>query len=272
MSARVKTARVVLRLDPMGASAPALRSIARLAQIMQAELAARFVEDRRLMDAFALAAATPAGADDPKAALRYIERDLRRQIAAIAGEAKAAWTFDITQCSGIFAAECVLHPDDLLAIALPDVEQMMSILREEIVEGLARTSGVLLMPRAQFLPNRPIVGMVMRDVAIAPVVDASIEIAAAMRQPLAFVVADAGDLVSDVRKAVAAQWTGPGAVSLHAMPTNDVEYLAAQVRSLRPSLVVSAPPKAAIKEILARPRLLREVGAPILLLPTEASA
>src|SRR5262249_54788486 len=159
---------------------------------------------------------------------------LRREIESIAGEMKTAWSFDIAQCSGVFAAECLLHPDDLLAITLPDVEQMMAILREEIATGLARTSGVLLMPRAQFSAGRPIVGMVMREAALATVVDASIEIAARMRQPLAFVVADQGELLADVRKAVTAQWAGPGAVALQPVPSTNVEYLAAHVRSLRP--------------------------------------
>jgi hypothetical protein len=270
MMVKRKTARVVVRLDPIDAPSPALRSIARLAQIMDAEFAARLIEDRRMMDALAFAGASP-GNGDPRAALRHAASNLRRQVAGIAGEMKTAWSFDVTSCSGIFAAECTLHTDDMLAITLPEVERMMGILREEISTGLARTSGVLLMTRAQLSVTRPVVGMIMRQAAVEAVVDASIEIATRLRQPLAFVVADNGDLVGDVRKAVAAQWTGPGAVALHPVPTTDVEYLAAQVRSLHPALVVSAPPKAAIKEILARPRLLREVGAPILLLPSEAT-
>lgn len=267
MSARRKTARVVVRLDPASAPSPALRSIARLARIMEAEFAARLVEDRRLMDALALAA--PSGSSDTRSALSRIERTLRREIESIADEVKTAWSFDIAQCSGVFAAECTLHPDDLLAITLPEVEQMMSILREEIATGLQRTAGVLLMPRAQVAAHRPVVGMIIREAALTTVVEASVEIAARSRLPLAFVVADQTDLVANVRKAVAGQWSGPGAVALHAVPTTEVEYLTAQVRSLRPALVVSAPPRAAVSQILARPRLLREVGAPILLLPSE---
>jgi len=264
-----KTARVVVRLDAIGAGLPALRAIARLTQAMEAEFAARFVDDRRL--ATALAFASHGAGDDPSASIRHVERNLRRQIESIAAEEKLAWSFDIAQCSGIFAAECVLHRDDLLAIALPEVEQMMGILREEIATGLARASGVLLMPRHQPAANRPIVGMVMREASLAQVVDTSIDIAERTRQPLAFVVADDGDLLAHVRKAVAAQWSGPGAVALHPVPTHEMEYLAAQVRSLRPRLVVSAPPKSIIVQLLARPRLLREVGAAILLLPFEGT-
>jgi hypothetical protein len=137
------------------------------------------------------------------------------------------------------------------------------------LKGLERTSGVLLMQRAEAAADRPVVGMVIREAALATVVDAGIDIATRMRQPLAFVVADNGELVANLRKAVAARWTGAGAVALHPVPTTDVEYLVAQVRSLRPALVLAAPPKSAIQEILARPRLIREVGAPILLLPTS---
>jgi hypothetical protein len=263
-----KTARVVVRLDPGGATSPALRAIARLAQVMDAEFAARFIDDRRLTAALAF----ESDGADQTAGIRHLERTLRHQIEMIAAETNMAWSFDIAQCSGVFAAECALHPDDLLAIALPEIEQMMSMLREEISAGLARASGVLLMPRAQPSANRPIVGMIIREAALAQVVDASVELATRMRQPLAFVVADAGDLLARVRKAVAAQWTGPGAVALHAVPSVEVEFLAAQVRSLRPKLVIAAPPKATIEEILARPRLLREVGAPILLLPPDTDA
>jgi hypothetical protein len=246
---------------------PALRAIATLAHAMEAELAARFIEDRRLSDA--LAFATHGAGEDSKASLRHVERNLRRAVESVAAHDKIAWSFDIAQCSGIFAAECALHPDDLLAIALPEVEQMMGILREEIVTGLARTSGVLLMPRHQPAANRPIVGMIMREASLNEVVDAGVDIATRTRQPLAFVVAS--ELLAHVRKAVAGQWTGPGAVALHPVPTAEMEFLAAQVRSLRPRLVVAAPPKAIIAELLARPRLLREVGAPILLLPFEGT-
>ena len=270
MSPMRKTARVVVRLDPGGASSPALRAIARLAQVMDAEFAARFIDDRRLTAALAFESSAGDG-DDHKAAIRHLERTLRRQIEAIAAEANMAWSFDIAQCSGIFATECALHADDLLAIALPEIEQMMSMLREEISAGLARTSGVLLMPRLQPSANRPIVGMVIRESALPQVVDASVEIATRMHQPLSFVVADGGDLLARVRKAVAAQWAGPGAVALHAVPSTQVDYLAAQVRSLRPKLVIAAPPKTSLAEILARPRLLREIGAPILLLPNDAA-
>src|SRR6185436_16286895 len=96
-----------------------------------------------------LAFASHGADEDSMASIRHVERNLRRQVESIAAESKLAWSFDIAQCSGIFAAECVLHHYDLLAIALPEVEQMMGILREEIATGLARTAGVLLMPRAQ---------------------------------------------------------------------------------------------------------------------------
>lgn len=270
MSAMRKTSRIVVRLDSIGAASPALRAIAQLAHAMEAEFAARFIEDRRLLDALAFGPSPTSS--DPKASLRHVERNLRRQIASIAAETQTAWSFDIAQCSGIFAAECALHADDLLAIALPEVEAMMSMLREEISTGLARSSGVLLMPRAQAPANhRPVVGMVMREASLAQVVGASMEIAARTRQPLAFVVAEDGELLAHVRKAVAAQWNRPGVVPLHAVPTGQMEFLAAQVRSLRPRLVVAAPPRAVIAELLARPRLLREVGAPILLLPAGDS-
>jgi len=269
VSPKRKLTRVVLRIDAVGVGLPALRAIATLARAMEAEFAARFIEDRRLTDALAFAVHAPG--DDHKASLRHVERNLRRQVESIAEHDKIAWSFDIAQCSGIFAAECVLHPDDLLAIALPEVEQMMGILREEIVTGLARTSGVLLMPRHQPVGNRPIVGMIMREASLAEVVEAGVDIATRTRQHLAFVVASEGDLLAQVRKAVAGLWSGPGAVALHPVPTTEMEFLAAQVRSLRPRLVVAAPPKAIIEELLARPRLLREVGAPILLLPFEGA-
>lgn len=271
MSGRRTPARVVVRLDAVGAGSPALRAIASLAHIMEAEFAARFVEDRRLIDALAFASPSP-DQEDQRAALRFAERTMRRQVERIAVELHAAWSFDIATCSGIFAAECALHQDDLLAITLPDVEQMMSTLRDEISMGLTRAAGVLLMPRIQPPAGRPVVGMVMREASLSHVVDTSIDIAARTRQPLAFVVADDGDLLALVRKAVSAQWIGQGSVALHSVPTHEIEFLAAKVRSLKPRLVVAAPPKAVLTQILARMRLLREVAAPILLLPTEVTA
>jgi hypothetical protein len=270
MSAKSKTSRIVLRLDSVGAPLPALRAIARLAQVLEAEFAARFVDDRRLVDALAFdARARESG--DHATRLRHLERSLRREIEGIAVEAKMTWSFDIAQCAGIFATECALHADDLLAIALPDVEHMMGTLRQEISGGLSRASGVLLMTRTQPTANRPVVGMVIDQAGLPQVVETSAELAGLLHHPLTFVVADHGDLKAHVRKAAAAHWTGPGAVALSTVPTVQLDLLAAHVRNLRPKLVVIAASPSSMEEFLARPRLFREIGAPILFLPTTAT-
>src|SRR5262249_8979184 len=163
-------------LDATGAPAPAIRAIARLAHAMEAEFAARLIEDKRLGDALAFA-----GSATPTTDLHQVERILRRQIEGVAAETDAAWSFDVAQCAGVFAAECVLHEDDLLAIALPEIEQMMSILREEISSALARTSGVLLMPRSQPHGDRPVVGMIADEVGLAQIVETSTALAERLR-------------------------------------------------------------------------------------------
>ena len=260
MNAKRKTARVVLRLDPLGTTTPALRAIAQLAHALDAELAARLVEDSRLVDALAFNAQSVEDVNNA----RRVERGLRRQIEGVAGD--MAWSFDVVRCAGVIAVECALHADDLFAIALPEIEHAMSILRDEISNGLARTSGVLLMPRAQPQPNRPIVGLVTDEAGLSQIVESAADLATRFRQQLSFVVVDDGDLFARVRATAASHWTGPGAVALHPVPTSQMDILAAYVRNLRPKLVVLAPSPESIQELLARPRLLRELGAPILLL------
>ncbi len=269
MSGKRKTTRVVLRLDNFGASAPALQAIAQLARAMEAELAARLVEDNRLLAALAFNA-QPSADEASDASARHAERRLRALIESIATQSELAWSFDIVRCAGVMAAECTLHADDLLALALPEIERAMDVLREEISNGLARTSGVLLMPHAQPARNRPVVGMITDEAGLSRTVASCADLSASLRLPLSFVVVDDRDLFARVRAAAASHWSEAGAVALHAVPTAQLDILAAHVRSLRPKLVVWAPPPSWLKELLARPRLLREIGAPILLLGMES--
>jgi hypothetical protein len=261
MSGQRKTARLVLRLDSFGASTPALRAIARLAGAMEAEFAARLVEDRRLAGAMAFNAQSAA----PLVTVHHIERSLRRRIEEVAARADAAWSFAVAECSGVFAAECTLHADDLLAIALPEIEPMMGLLREEISGALARAAGVLLMPRTPPPPNRPVVGVITHPSGLSQVVEMATQLATRLHLPLSFVVVDDGDLVERVHAQAAAQWNGP--LKLHISPKSQLENLAAFVRSLRPKQVVAAPRPSTIQEFLRRPRLLREMSAAVLLLP-----
>ena len=261
MSGQHKTARLVLRLEPFGAPDPALRAIARLAHAMEAEFAARLVEDRRL--AAALAFNAPSVVPQPSA--HHIERNLRRRIERIAFESNAAWSFAIAECAGVFAAECELHADDMLAIALPEIEQMMAMLREEISNALARSSGVLLMPRVLPQPNGPIIGVISHAAGLAPVIDISTRLAARLREQLVLVVVDDGDLVERAHTDAVAKWSGP--IALRIVRSSQLENLVAYVRSLRPKQVIAAPRPSMIEEFLARPRLLREMSAPVLLLP-----
>jgi hypothetical protein len=271
MSGKRKTTRIVLRLDAFGASTPALHAIAQMASAMEAELAARMVEDSRLFAALAYGAQASAPLDHqvPDAA-RHAERRMRRLFEGIVAQTDLAWSFDVVQCAGVIAAECALHADDILALALPEIERAMDVLRDEILNGLARTSGVLLMPHAQPERNRPVVGMITDDAGLSRTVASCAEFSASLRLPLSFVVVGESDLYARVRASAASHWGEAGAVALHAVPTAQLDILAAHVRSLRPKLVVWAPPASRLEELLARPRLLREIGAPILLLGMES--
>ena len=263
MSGVRKTTRVVLRLESFGASTPALRTIARLARAMEAELAARLVKDSRL--AAAMAFHDPGTPSELSA--HHIERSLRRRIESIAVETNAAWTFGIAECAGVFASECALHADDFLAIALPEIEQMMAVLREEISNALARGAGVLLVPRTQPQQSRALVGVISHASGLSQVIAVSSQLAAHLREPLALVVVDDRDLVERVHREITGDRNAP--IALHVVPTSQLENLAPYVRSLRPKQVVAAPRPSTIREFLQRPRMLREMSAPVLLLPAE---
>jgi hypothetical protein len=239
MSAPPKVARrIVLRLDPDRRSDGGMHAAVRLAAALHAELAARLVSDTRVANALAFEElaqhkqlATPL-----EALLRRAEANLRRAVAALAEQEQADWSFEVVECVGVLAAGCGIESDDLVAIELSRLEVAMADLREEVSSALDSARGVLLFPAADHPSTGPIVVIGAHPPA-PEIVDIGRDIAQALKSSLSVLDApdDAGGMATAVRKRKAAL-----------------------------AIVDAADPLA--REYLARPRFLRELATPLLLL------
>lgn len=226
--------RILLRLDPDRRGDGGMLAAVRLAAALHAELAARLVSDTRVADALAFASQKPA--TSLEALLKRAEASLRRTIATLAEQERAAWSFEVVECAGILAAGGGVETDDLVAIELSRAGVAMSDLREEVEKALDSARGVLLFPSGEEAAAGPIV-VVAAEQADPRIIGVGEDIAAALRAPIAVLdrSADAGSVATGVRRRKAAL-----------------------------AVVDAADPLA--HEFLARPRFLRELATPLLLL------
>lgn len=246
IQAHIPARRIFLRLDPARAGQGAIAAVARLAAALNAELAARLVADTR----FASALSLPAFASSPlpesrrpdsarlDAAMRQAERMLRRALTNLAEREHLAWSFEVVHCAGVFARECQLEANDLIAIELPPIESARTELREEVEDALARARGIILFPSTAAPAKGPVV------VAGDPsrfVVETSEEVARALKLPLTRVET-----------------------------SEDPQAVARAVRKFQPALAVMEAHDPLVAQFLNRPRYLRELGAPLLLLNARA--
>jgi hypothetical protein len=239
MSGTPKIARrILLRLDPDRRSDGGMLAAARLAAALHAELAARLVSDTRVANALAFGqfAQHKHPATSLDALLRRAEASLRRTVAALAEQEQAAWSFEVVECVGVLAAGCGIESDDLVAIELSRLEVAVVDLREEVASALANGRGVLLFPATEHPGTGPIV-VIGANPPAASIAEIGKDIAKALHAPFGALDApdDAGGTATAVRKRKAAL-----------------------------AIVDAADPLA--REFLARPRFLRELATPLLLL------
>jgi hypothetical protein len=229
--------RIVLRLDPSQRRDAAMEMAVRLAKIFDAELAARMISDTRFASALAV---RHAASDAMEMNLRRAEISFRQTISTIAAREHAEWSFEVVHCAGVLARECAVAPDDLVAIDLPRVEFSLADLREEIKEALTHARGVLLLPEAARPAKGPVVLIAAAPAGAKALRDEGAPLAGALRTTLKSVTLDnehrdAGDIATTVRK------------------------LGATL-----AILDAADPLA--EAFLARPRFLRELATPLLLL------
>jgi hypothetical protein len=229
--------RIVLRLDPAQPRDAAMEIAVHLAKAFDAELAARMILDTRLAAALAV---RHGESHAMETSLRRAELSFRQTISTIAAREHAQWSFEVVHCAGVLSHECVMEAGDLVAIDLPRMEFSLTELREEITEALALARGVLLFPEAA----RPTKGPVAVIASTPAGADALRDEAAALAGALATTVKTM-TLGSDHR---------------------DVADIATAVRRLGPTLAIIAARDPLAEAFLARPRHLRELAAPLLLL------
>ena len=232
--------RIILRLEPAGEHEAALVRALRLAKAFHAELAARMIADTRLATAVAVTGA------DLDRHLRRAETKLRRDVSGISTRENARWTFEVVHCAGILARD-VMASDDLVAIELPRIEVSLADLREEIAEALAHARGVLLLPAELQTEHGPVVVVVDRRDQAKALIEQSDQIADALGVPLKLVERTPPP--------------APGRPERH--ETADV---ATAVRRLDPLLAVIDAADPIVQAFLARPRFVREIATPVLLL------
>lgn len=228
--------RIVLRLDPAQRRDGAMEIAARLAKAFDAELAARMIADTRLAGAFAVRTAS---APTMEVSLRRAEVGFRQTISAIATREHAHWSFEVVHCAGVLARECAMAEDDLVAIDLPRMEFSMAELREEIAEALMHARGVLLFPEAAQPNKGPVVAIASSTNAARALNDESAALAKALATTSKTVT------LGDARR--------------------DAGDIATAVRKLNATLALIAASDPLTAAFLARPRHLRELATPLLL-------
>jgi hypothetical protein len=241
---RLVAKRIVLRLDPARLDDAPLARALQLAKALHAELAARMVADTRLAGAFAVAGGADIGRSI-ETQLRRAEASFRRSLAALAASQHAAWTFEVIHCAGRLAGECPMASDDVVAIEVPPVEFSASELRAEIEDGLAQARGVLLLPTARQTGRGPVVAITGERRDTRELTATAREIAAALQAPLSILEHDGQSRQAERQEA------------------GDI---ATAVRRLGAALAVIDAADGIVAALLARPRNLREMATPLLLL------
>lgn len=242
--------RIVLRLDPARPGDGGLAAIARLAAALHAELAARMIADTRVQTALAfqaLSVKTPSRSVNAGGQMRRAEAGWRHAISSLADREKAAWSFDVVHCTGVLTRECAMTCDDIVALELPRLETSLVDLRDEIAEALTHACGVILFPSETHAANGPVAAIV-GDIDKAHLLAVSKDIAAALRAPLRTVEHDGQKL------------------GKHSADRREIGDIATQIRRLGATLAVVAAADPLVEKFLARPRYLRELATPLLLL------
>ena len=248
--------RIVLRLDPARSGDGALGLAARMAGAFHAELAARLISDTRIAAALAFPAfSTPTlgRGHSIEVHLRRAEISLRRTISTLAEHEKAAWSFEVVSCPGVLARECSMTSDDLVAIELSRLETSIFDLRDEVAGALAHARGVLLFPSKTPASSGPVAALVADRAQAKGLIAQSEKIAAALGVPLRI-------LEHNGRSPA-------GTKNAERQETGDT---ATAIRRLGAILAVVDAADPLADKLLARPRYLRELGTPLLLLKSAA--
>ena len=241
--------RIVLRLDPARPHAGALARAMQLATAFHAELAARMISDTRFAAAAVLAGISGQGDFDRsiETQLRRAETSLRRALTALASSEHTAWSFEVVRCAGILAQECTMSSGDLVAIELPGFEISIAELRAEVADTLTHARGVILLPSAAQTTQGPVVAIIGDRKASNWLIEDSRQIAEALGVPLKRLEHD-------------------GQIGPAEQERREAGDIATAVRRLGATLAVVDAANPIVNELLARPRYLRELGTPLLLL------
>lgn len=230
--------RILFRIEAGSTGTAGLAAAARLAAAFHAELAARLISDTR----FAAALSAPAfstgrghNGGELHTIVRRSETRLRRTLSEIPEFEHTVWSFEVVECAGVLS-ECGAEPDDIVAIELAKLE-LASDVRAETERALSTARGVVLFPALTHASEGPVVAVAPDADRIPEPVEALERIAAALATPLVLI---------DIAPNAAA--------------------FAAEVRSRRAALAIVNAHSALAAEFLARPRFLRELGSPLLLL------
>lgn len=233
--------RLVLRLDPARPQDGALHNAMRLAKAFHAELAARMIADTRFAGAMAFAG------PNVERQLRHAEAILRRELADLGRSEDTSWTLEVVHCAGILAQECAMDSGDIVAIELPRIEVSRAELREEITATLDHARGVLLLPATERTTKGPVVAIVEHGERATTLIEQADRIAQALNAPLS-IVEHNGD---------------PPARRAERQEAGDI---ATAIRRLGAVLAVVDATDQVADAFIARPRFLRELATPLLLL------
>lgn len=230
--------RILFRLEAGHTGTSGLAAAARLAAAFHAELAARLISDTRFAGAISAPAFSTGSGHDGHALTTIVRRSetrLRRTLSEIPEFERTVWSFNVIECAGVMT-ECGVEPDDLVAIELAKLE-LTSDVRAEAQHALQNARGIIIFPTHTYAGAGPVVAPAPDTSRIPEPVDTLERIAAALQTPLVFIDA------------------APNAAAF-----------AAEVRSRRAALAIIDAHGALAAEFLARPRFLRELATPLLLL------
>lgn len=239
MSGKPKIARrIVLRLDPNSARDDAsLAAAISLARAFNAELAARLVSDTRLVGALTAPIGSTRSEREQAFSIdlfvRRAEATFRRSVSSAADREQTAWSFATVQCAGILSDCADVEPEDVVALDAR-FDGPAGDLRREVHSALSRARGALLFPSQAPLRSGPI-------------------------------VVTSNDGVTEIAERIAS------ALDLPLLPFKQGEArtaadFASAARRRHAALAVIDAAEALAQEFIARPRFLRELDAPLLLL------
>lgn len=233
--------RIVLRLDPARPQDGALPHAMRLAKAFHAELAARMIADTRFAGAMAFAG------PNLERQLRHAESNLRRELTGLGNRESTTWTLEVVHCAGILARECTMDADDIVAIELPRIEVSIAELCEEIAAALTHAHGVVLLPTTERVRLGPVIAIVESRERAKNLIEQIDQIALALNAPLKVVEHN----------------SKPPARGAQREETGDI---ATAIRRLGAILAVVDAKDPIADAFIARPRFLRELATPLLLL------